>query len=267
MGSPETAETFQITLEGAEAYESLFVPALFAEWAPILVDFAGVESGMSVLDVACGTGIVTRTASDRVGSTGKVTGLDLNEAMLTVARRVRSDIEWRQGDAADLPFPDASFDIVTCQMALMFFPDPREALKEMGRVAKGTVAIVVPSALEAQPVWGPFVEAAARHAGPEAVSLLSTYWSCGDLDALRGLFVSAGLDVFAADARFGTATFPSIDAFVTTEVESTPLIDRISDEAYSAIREDTRKVLDPFTTDAGVLEAPIECHLVAARPS
>jgi ubiquinone/menaquinone biosynthesis C-methylase UbiE len=49
-------------------------------------------------------------------------GVDLNEAMLTVARRVRPDLEWQQGDVAALPFPDGSFDVVLCQMALMFFP-------------------------------------------------------------------------------------------------------------------------------------------------
>lgn len=268
MSSQNAVETFQISLEGAEAYETMFVPALFAEWAPILVDFAGIESGMTVLDAACGTGIVARSAADRVGTEGKVIGLDLNESMLTVANRVRGDIEWKQGDVASLPFPDRSFDVVTCQMALMFFADRRRALSEMGRVAKeeGTVGIVVPSSLSAQPAWGPFVEVAARHAGPEAVALLSAYWSCGNLDELRELFASAELTIKAMDTRFGTATFSSTDALVSTEVESTPLIDRISDDVYRRIREDTRKVLDPFTTDAGVLEAPIECHLVAAGP-
>jgi ubiquinone/menaquinone biosynthesis C-methylase UbiE len=57
-----------------------------------------------VLDVACGTGVVARTAADRMGGQGRVVGLDLNQGMLTVAGRLRPDIEWRQGDAADLPF-------------------------------------------------------------------------------------------------------------------------------------------------------------------
>ena len=62
-----SSETFQISLEAAEVYEAKFVPALFAEWAPHLVDMADVAAGHSVLDVACGTGIVARTAADRVG--------------------------------------------------------------------------------------------------------------------------------------------------------------------------------------------------------
>lgn len=269
MSATNGTETFQIPLEAAEAYEERFVPALFAEWAEILVDAAGIVPGMDVLDVACGTGIVTRTIAERLAGRGSVTGLDLNEAMLIVARRVRPDIDFRQGDVAEIPFADASFDVVTCSMALFFFPDRGRAVREMARVARpgGTVTIVVPSSLDTQPAWKPFVDVAARHAGPEAVSLLSTYWSCGDLDELRALFESSGLRITAADTRFGTARYPSVDAFVTTEVETTPLIERISDDVYRTILEESRRELDPFTTSSGAVEAPIECHVVVGHQS
>jgi ubiquinone/menaquinone biosynthesis C-methylase UbiE len=92
------------------------------QWAPILCQAAGVAPGQRVLDVACGTGIVTRTAADRVAPGGRAVGVDLNEAMLTVARRVRPDIEFHRTDAARLPFADESFDTVLSQVALMFFP-------------------------------------------------------------------------------------------------------------------------------------------------
>ena len=101
-------ETFDITREQAEAYEELFVPALFAQWAPLMIDIAHIEDGQRVLDVACGTGVVARAAADRVGRSGSVVGLDLNPAMLEVAAGTRRDIEWRQGDAANLPFEDSS---------------------------------------------------------------------------------------------------------------------------------------------------------------
>ena len=82
--------------------------------------------------------------------------------MLSVARTIRADIEWRQGDAASLPFADGSFDAVLSQMALMFLPDRPAALGEMARVVTdvGTVAVIVPGALDPQPAFEPFVELA-----------------------------------------------------------------------------------------------------------
>jgi SAM-dependent methyltransferase len=266
MSSIESSETFQIPLEAAEAYEEAFVPAFFSQWAPVLCDAAGVTAGQTVLDVACGTGIVARTAADLVGAPN-VVGVDLNEAMLTVARRVRPDIDWRQGDAGALPLPDRAFDAVLCQMALMFFPERATALREMGRVATagGTVAVLVPSALDVQPAYGPLVDMAARHAGGQARSLLSTYFACGDLDGLRSLFASTGLRVTATRGHSGKARFPSVDALVATEVESTPLRERISDDVYDRIRRDAHEVLAPFTAADGTLEAPFECHVVTAN--
>jgi hypothetical protein len=107
------------------------------------------------------------------------------------------------------------------------------------------VALLVPGRLAAQPAYGPFVEMATHHAGPDAASLLSTYFACGEL---------------------GRARFGSVDAFVAAEVESTPLIGRISGDVYGRIREGAREVLRPFTTPTGRVEIPLEAHLVAARP-
>jgi SAM-dependent methyltransferase len=264
-----STETFQISTDAAEIYEARFVPAFFAEWAPQLVAFAGVAPGQAVLDVACGTGIVARTVADRLGAPGRpgqVVGVDLNDAMLTVARRVRPDIDWRQGDVAALPFPDRSFDTVLCQMALMFFSDRIGALREMRRVTKdaGRVAIVVPADLAAQPAYGPFVEMAARHAGADASSLLSAYFACGRVEELTGLFAAAGLHVTATRGQLGRARFPSIDAFVATEVKGTPLAGRIGDTVYERIRAGAHDVLRPFLTAAG-LEVPLEAHLVLGR--
>lgn len=266
MTTTEPSESFQIPIEAAEAYEAAFVPAFFAQWASVLCDAAGVTSGQRVLDVACGTGIVARTAADRVGATN-VVGVDLNEAMLTVARRVRSEIDWRQGDTAALPFDEASFDIVLCQMALMFFPDRAKALQEMARVAApgGTVAILVPSSLDAQPAYGPFVDLAARHAGPEARSLLSTYFACGEPRDLTSLFDGAGLAAVTVSSHSGTARFPSVDALVATEVDSTPLGERITPEVRDRITHGARGVLAPFTNADGSLAAPFEVQVVVAR--
>jgi ubiquinone/menaquinone biosynthesis C-methylase UbiE len=125
-----------------------------------------------VLDVACGTGVVARTAADRMGGRGRVAGLDRNQGMLAVAGRLRPDLEWHEGDAAELPFADASFDAVLCQSALMFFPDRVAALREMARVAApgGTVAVQVWDLLEAQEGYGAMYAAFSRQLGPGAGS-------------------------------------------------------------------------------------------------
>lgn len=260
-------ETFQIPLEAAEAYEAAFVPAIFAHWAPSTVDAARVEPGKHVLDVACGTGIVARTAADRLDGSGTVTGLDLNDAMLTVARRVRPDLEFRQGDAAALPFDDDAFDAITCQMALMFMPDRKAVFDEMARVGRAGafVGLNVPAALEVQPAYRPFVEAAANHAGPQAHSLLSTYWSCGDLDALSRELTSSGLEIVDRRTHSGPARFASADDFVRTEVAGSPLAERVDDATIGRIVADVEPQLERYVVDATTFEIPLVCHTISAR--
>jgi len=179
---------------------------------------------------------------------------------------LRPDLEWRQGDVAALPFDDGSFDAVLCQSALMFFPDATQALREMGRVCRpgGVIGVQVYSSLDAQPAYGPWVEMVARYAGPEAISLLSTYWAHGDLDVLTKRFEAAGLDVTGVRTRLGSAKWDSVDDLVQTEIGSTPLVDRISDDVQRRILASSHEVLDRFGAGHG-LEVPMEGHLVIAR--
>lgn len=263
----DTVEAFQLSTEAAEIYDAKFVPAIFGEWAPRLIDAASVAPGQAVLDVACGTGVVAREAAQRVGEGGSVVGVDLNAGMLTIAQRLRPDMTWRQADAADLPFPDCVFDVVLCQSALMFFPDRSKALREMARVVKidGTVGVEVWGRLESQPAYSVLVEVAARHAGPDAVNLLNSYWTLGDLAELATLFETSGLQVMATQTHLGTVRFDTIDEMVRTEVESTPLVERIDAKTYQRILEDAREALAHFRTPDGRVKAPIEGHIITAR--
>ncbi|MEM7585581.1 MAG: methyltransferase domain-containing protein, partial [Acidobacteriota bacterium] len=93
-------------VDAARAYESLFVPALFAQWTEPTASAAQLQHGQAVLDVACGTGVLTAEAAERVGASGSVAGVDPNPGMLTVAGERLPAVDWRQGTAEDLPFPD-----------------------------------------------------------------------------------------------------------------------------------------------------------------
>lgn len=260
-----TPERFQITHEQAETYEERFVPALFAQWVEPMLDAVGIRAGQSILDVACGTGILTRHAADRVGPAGQATGLDLNRAMLDVASRVRPDLNWRLGDAAAIPFDVDSFDVVTCQAALFFFPDVTAALQEMGRVTRpdGTVGVQVFSSIGDQPAYGPWIEMVARHAGQDARRLLGTYWSQGDTDLLESRCAEAGLRVSAVHDLERPAYFPSVEAMVLTEVNSTPLAERLGPEQLDRIIADSHKVFEQFRTEDG-LELPLAGSVLVA---
>ena len=102
------AERWQLGGNAPEVYETQLVPAIFEPWAPLLVAQAALRAGERVLDIACGTGVVTRLVAPQVGPTGYVVGLDLNPGMLARARTSPppegAAVEWREGDAAALPF-------------------------------------------------------------------------------------------------------------------------------------------------------------------
>jgi ubiquinone/menaquinone biosynthesis C-methylase UbiE len=133
-------EQWHLTEEAAERYERYVARYILGPWAPLLVDAARLMAGDRVLDVACGTGVVTRIAAERVGPDGQIIGLDLNPGMIRVARSLPSPIgapmEWLERSALSLGLKDESVDAVLCQQGLQFFPDKPLALREMRRVLK-----------------------------------------------------------------------------------------------------------------------------------
>ena len=129
----------------AEGYESYMVPTLFGPCARIPA--ADPKPGEPVLDVGCGTGIVAREVASRAGTTAEVTAIDPSANMLAVAKAAADrdglTIEWREGNAEQLPFHDDAFDLVLCQFALMFVADKAAALSEMRRVVTGSGRVLI----------------------------------------------------------------------------------------------------------------------------
>lgn len=109
--------------------------------------FVQLRAGQLALDVACGTGALTAPASKAVGPSGRVVGVDLSPGMLKIAmgRAVERNLEYREMNAEAMDFPDGLFNVVLCQLGLMLFAKPQDALREMTRVCKkgGTVACLV----------------------------------------------------------------------------------------------------------------------------
>src|SRR6266576_87304 len=122
-----------------ENYDRYLGPVLFEPYAADLVARLDVPANASVLEIACGTGIVTRRLRDRLPPGVKIVATDLNEAMMKYAAQKfgsEDKIEWKPADATDLPFADQSFDAIVCQFGVMFFPDKERAAREAYRVLK-----------------------------------------------------------------------------------------------------------------------------------
>src|SRR5437870_8968818 len=119
-------------------YDRCLGPVLFEPYANDLVARLDVGDDQRVLELACGTGIVTRRLREALPESATLVATDLFDAMLVHARSVVPDagIEWQQADAQDLPFADGSFDTVVCQFGLMFLPDKVRGFREARRVLR-----------------------------------------------------------------------------------------------------------------------------------
>ncbi|MCZ7590172.1 MAG: methyltransferase domain-containing protein [Gaiella sp.] len=220
-------------------YERYFVPTIGMPLAQDLVERAELQRGEQVLDVACGTGVVTRLAAERVGHAA-VTGVDLHPGMLEVARTADGGpvIEWHEASAEALPLEDASFDVVLCQMGLQFFDDRPGALREMRRVLRpgGRAVVSVPGPTPR--LFDVLERALERHVGSRAAGFVATVFSLHDVEELYGLLEGAGFTDVQARAEPVTLSPPPAEQFLWQYVSSTPLA-----SAASALDEDTRAAL------------------------
>jgi SAM-dependent methyltransferase len=183
------------------SYERYLAPAMFVPLAEAVADAIEVSPGERALDVACGTGVLTRTIASRSGPDGHVTGLDLGEGMLARARswppvEGGAPIDYVQGSADQLPFEDGTFIVVTCQQGLQFFPDRDAALREFRRVLApgGRLAIACWTDLPGTVGWYALTEAIERHIGRDVADILRAPYGLSDPGELRRLLEEAGFD-------------------------------------------------------------------------
>lgn len=263
--------TLQELEKVADAYEKLLAPVLFAEWAHRLADAAEIREGQNALDVACGTGILTRVIAQRVGTDGSVSGLDINPGMLAVANRITPEIEWREGDAEALPYEDGSFDAVFCQFGLMLFPSPKTALQEMKRVLRpgGHLAIAVFGSLDDLPAYAEIADVYERVVDKSVGEALRMPFSMGDTDTLASVFASAGIHSPEIKTNEGAACFTSVKDMVLSDVKGWfPFAGIYLDEdEIELVTKEAEIALKAFQTSSGVVEFPVQVHIVTATKS
>lgn len=264
MTAPEDPE-----VEAAKAYEDLHVRALFRQWAEPVLNAAGVASGHSVLDVACGTGVLARAAFARVGPTGSVSGLDISPGMLAVAERIEPGVTWVEGEAGRLPFDDEEFDAVVSQFGLMFFPERVEAIREMIRCVRagGRVVVAVWEALERSAAYPISVEILNRRAGEAAAGALSAPFVLGDVDELRSVFTRAGASAVSIETLTGTARFPSIRTMVEADLRGwLPVMGvTLSEDVIGEILAEAESALGQYATADGAMVFDAPAHLVTVQ--
>jgi ubiquinone/menaquinone biosynthesis C-methylase UbiE len=269
-------EHWQLEGDAAELYQRYLVPAVSMKWAADLIDRAQLRSGDTVLDLACGTGVVTRLAAKKARN-GRVTGLDLNSAMLAVARGVSSDgapIAWIEGSALKLPFPSHSFDAVLCQLGLQFFPDRQQGLREMCRVLRNTgrVALSVYGPIERTPGANAFVLALDEVLGEGSSRIKRGEHSFVAQAQLEALLRDAGFAVIDVQTVMQTISFPSVLDYVRCQLLATPMAALLEDSTESdrqsiiaAIASKTATLSTSAMLDGGRFTFPQEAYVGVAR--
>jgi len=175
----------------ADVYEMNLVAPLFEPFARATLERVTPVPGESLLDIACGTGIVARLARPLVGPGARVVGVDLSPDMIAVAGRIEPSVEWRQGDAAALPLePGETFDVVVCQQGLQFVADRSAAAQCLARAVApgGRVAVSTWQSLDHTPLFRELHQVAERHLGP----MTDRRHGFGDADALERLLRESG---------------------------------------------------------------------------
>jgi ubiquinone/menaquinone biosynthesis C-methylase UbiE/uncharacterized protein (DUF1330 family) len=260
--TPESGEAaVQTHREGmskspAEIYDALFVPALFRQWGPIVAGEARIGRGDRVIDVACGTGVLALAAYDRVGPDGEVVGLDPNPDMLRVARRKSTRIDWREGRAEQIPFPDESFDAAVSQFGLMFFEDRAAGLREMMRVIKpgGRLAVAVCDSLDESPGYAAVADLLERLFGSDVANAFRAPFVLGNAELLRSLCAKAGIERSEVKRHRGTVRFASIESLISTERACIWTLGGLLDnEQFKRLLEEAERALMPFVTEAGAV--------------
>jgi ubiquinone/menaquinone biosynthesis C-methylase UbiE len=253
----------------ASIYETHLVSAIFEPLARILIERARPQPGEHVLDAACGTGIVARLVAPIVGPSGRTVGLDYDPIMIETARRLAPEIEWRQGDLQNPPFPDGFYNLVICQQGLQYLPDPSAGLQQIHRVLRpaGRVVLATWSDIAKSPGHILLFQALEATIGPEKARPVA--WSLADEAQLLELVSKAGFVSVTTTIISLQTKYPSARAFVEIVLKGSSKVTREelaqipADRKAAFINDVAMRLRDYETSDA--LTLPMESRVLVGK--
>jgi ubiquinone/menaquinone biosynthesis C-methylase UbiE len=262
-------EVPQNLIDAGRGYEGLFVPALFETWTKHLVDGAKIHEGAQVLDVACGTGVLARSALARVGVNGRVVGADPASGMLAVAEEIEPSIDWVLCSAEALDVDDDEFDCVISQFGMMFFEDRSRAAMEMFRVLKpgGTLALAVWRSVEYNPAYADIISVLQEHVGAASADALRLPYSLGDSDEVISVLRKSGFTDISVVSKTEAAVFPSSRKMVEAELRGwLPLFDIfLTEDEINKVLTESDKTLGQYAQPSGEAVFPTSANIFTAR--
>lgn len=266
-----TKKTIEEIFDGAAARYDRAGPSLFQQSGARLIELLAIKPGERVLDVATGIGAVLVPAAQRVGSNGRVVGIEISRAMLEEAERAAraagcSNLELCKMDAEQLEFPENSFDAVACGFALFLFPSKDAAPREMHRVCKpgGRVGLTVWGKDPFDPAWKMFAEQVRAY----GVEVRMPHKVAYTPEEIQALLSAAGFVEIDARVETMDAIYSSEEdwwAFQFTAGTRAALL-RMSGETRAQFKEEYLAKLRPlFRADGLHLPAPV-LYALAKKP-
>jgi ubiquinone/menaquinone biosynthesis C-methylase UbiE len=254
------AEQWQVSENAAEQYEKISARYIMGPWAHNLVKAAEIQRDDKVLDLACGTGVVARAAATKLGSDGHITGLDLNEGMLEVAKALGNPgtggLAWVRGSAEEIEFPDASFDLVLCQQGLQFFPNQHKALSETHRVLRDEGRACFSIWAQSGPFHKAVGTAMAKYLDASIAQRYRATRDVPDVNSLRSQFIDAGFRQVNVNRTEVRVRLPEIAKFIIAQLRSTPFAEAIrslSASDQTALGQDAAEELSPYADGVDVV--------------